>query len=155
MAVSPMGCDVCDDAQVMGVLHAEQPALWQAVRDALRAYERGAETAREVDERLAALVVHMETCFADEEACMNASFHPQRGVHAAQHRRALWEAREAMRCWLSDRNADVLGKYLHQRLPQWRIRHRDLLDRPCGAALSCRDSHTSGIELSAARPACT
>lgn len=145
MAVSPTGC--------MGVLHAEQPVFWKAVRDALCAYERGAETAREVDEHLAALVIHMETCFADEEACLNASFHPQRALHAAQHRRALWEAREAMGGWLADRNAAELGKYLHQRLPQWRLRHRDRLDRPWEAAHSHRESRAASAALAVARHA--
>lgn len=126
-------------------LQRDQPVLVRELIRAVRRYQRGAELAREIDEQLAALVVHMEMCFADEDAHMEAVGWNHRHAHRAQHRRALWRAREALLDWLQRRDSARLLDYLQRRLPMWASAHGRAMDAPCAQAL-----RAAGVDTRAA-----
>lgn len=121
--------------RTMEWLQRDQPVLLRELIRAVRRYQRGAELAREIDEQLAALVVHMEMCFADEDAHMEAVAWANRHAHRTQHRRALWRAREALLDWLRRRDSARLLDYLQRQLPTWASAHGRVMDEPCAQAL--------------------
>lgn len=130
----------CAARESLEGLEAEAMTLLEGLRRALGDYEKGLETAREIDEQLAALVVHMETRLGVEERCMRAPGVANRASHVADHRRALADARQTFRHWLQQRDLVRLGAYVHQHLPQWQAYHRRIIDRPAAAVVRRRES---------------
>lgn len=102
---------------------ADLRRLLDEVDQTLEAYCTGLDTARELDERLAALIVQMESDFSDQDLAMHQAGYAHRAGHVAQHRSALCAARGELRVWLQRRDSARLADYLRRDLRTWLAQH--------------------------------
>lgn len=90
--------------ETIASMRAEEKLRCQVLQGVLCAYENGMETAREIDEQLAALVVHTESRLASEASLGGGSQLASGIAYAA--------AQRALRDWLQYRDLERLRGFL-------------------------------------------
>lgn len=103
-------------------VRADELARLRALYGMLEAYEKGLETARELDEQLAALVVQMGPHAGREPAASQCVPTSARAVSAAARQR---EAELALEDWLQHREPARLRQFLQGCAPAGRQRDDD------------------------------
>jgi hemerythrin len=112
----------------MNKTHAEDVDLINALFHMILAFERGEESASNIDISYQTWIEHTIEHFTTEEIEMLEASFPPYHIHKGEHDRILEQMHEVLDIWENSRDIKVLKHYFIEVIPEWLVTHISTMD---------------------------
>jgi len=116
------------ESESMNRDHSDQVEMLNAAVEALEAHDGSEQTLRALEEALEDFAEHTREHFRQEDDQMKRYDFPPFVLHTEAHTNAIALMDRTLEAWKSDRDAEVLGRYLRDDFPAWLVHHVTMMD---------------------------